>query len=147
MPRQNVSAFGSFEGWSRLVREAIVWLGLPDPCATRTKLAEQSDTTADALGQLIAAWKSYDFTNAGIVISEMLNRLYAKEYPPRDDASNAMRAALENMVGSPPGKVPSPRQVGNKLKSFRRRVISGVFLDSNPNEYNRSGAVWRVHNA
>jgi hypothetical protein len=147
MPRQNVSAFGSFEGWSRLVREAIVWLGLPDPCATRTKLAEQSDTTADALAQLIAAWKAYDFANAGLVISETLNRLYPKEYQPRDEESSAMRAALENMVGSPPGKVPSPRQVGNKLKSFRRRVIAGVFLDSNPNEYNRSGAVWRVHNA
>jgi len=29
--------------------------GLPDPCATRVKLAELSDTTADSLGQLMAA--------------------------------------------------------------------------------------------
>jgi hypothetical protein len=147
MPRQAVSAFGSFEGWSRLVREAIVWLGLPDPCATRAKLAEQSDTTADALGQLIAAWKAYDFTGAGIIVSDLLNRLYPKEYQPRDEESCAMRAALENVVGSPPGKVPSARQVGNKLRSFRRRVNGGAYLDTNPTEYNRSGAVWRIHHA
>ena len=40
--------FGSFEGWSHLVREAIVWAGQPDPCSTRAKLAESSDTTTDS---------------------------------------------------------------------------------------------------
>src|SRR5262249_44347557 len=40
MPPQNLTPFGSFEGWSRLVREAIVWVGQPDPCQTRVKLAE-----------------------------------------------------------------------------------------------------------
>lgn len=146
-PRQDVSAFGSFEGWSRLVREAIVWVGLPDPCATRAKLAEQSDTTADALGQLIAAWPEIDPHSLGIVISELLNRLYAKEMAPRDEAACSMRAALENLVGCPPGRTPGVRQVGNKLKQFRRRVFKGCFIDTSPDEYNRNGAVWRLHRA
>ena len=55
----------------------------------------------------------------------MLNRLYAKEFTPRDEASVAMRAALENLVGCPPGKAPAPRQVGAKFKHFRRRVVGG----------------------
>ncbi len=147
MPRQDVSAFGSFEGWSRVVREAVVWLGQPDPCATRAKLAEQSDTTTDALGQLMAAWREIDPLDSGIVVSELLTRLYAKEFPPRDDASNAMRAALENMIGSPPGRPPGNRQVGAKLKHYRRRNVGGAYLDTDPNAPRRNGAVWRLHHA
>ena len=29
---------GSYEGWSNLVREAVVWCGLPDPGETRQEL-------------------------------------------------------------------------------------------------------------
>src|SRR5690606_19808400 len=116
-----------------------------DPCETRTKLAEQSDTTADALSQLIDAWKEIDPHELGIVVSELLGRLYAKEMPPRDDASNAMRAALETLVGCPPGRAPSPRQVGTKFRSFRRRPIGGHFIDFDPNGPRRNGVVWRLH--
>jgi hypothetical protein len=129
------------------VRQAVVWVGLPDPCLTPVKLAEQSDTTTDALGQLIAAWREYDPHDGGIVVAEVLGRLYAREYAPSDEASQAMRAALENLVGSPPGRAPSPRQVGAKLKHYRRRNIGGMYLDTNPNEPRRSGAVWRLHHA
>jgi hypothetical protein len=144
-PTHNLTPFGSFEGWSRLVREAVVWVGLPDPCRTRMRLAESSDTTTDVIGQLIRTWQVYDKAGNGIVISDLLALLYRREFQPNDEASIAMRAALENLVGCPPGKAPSPRQVGNKLKYFRRRVVRGSYLDTNPNESNRNGAVWRLH--
>ena len=143
-PTHNLAPFGSFEGWSRLVREAVVWVGLPDPCRTRTRLVELADTTVGGLAQLIRAWSGYDASNNGLVVSDMLAQLYRKDFQPTDPASVAMRAALENLVGCPPGKTPAPRQVGNKIKSFRRRVVEGRFLDSNPNEYHRNGAVWRL---
>jgi hypothetical protein len=147
-PSQGLSPFGSFEGWSHLVREAVVWAGLVDPCLTRIKLSDSSDTTTDSLAQLMAAWQGYDSSVTGVVVSEMLNHLYPAQplYAPRDDAANAMRAALENMVGCPPGKTPTPRQVGNKLRHFRRRVWQGQYLDFNPNECNRAGSVWRKCN-
>lgn len=147
MPQQCMPAFGSFEGWSRLIRQAVVWLGLPDPCATRVKLSEQSDSTTDALARLIAAWQEVDAEQNGLVVSQLLSRLYAKEDPPRDPSAVAMRAAMENLVGCPSGRAPTPRQVGNKLKAYRRRVLNGAFLDSDPAEYNRHGAVWRLHHA
>jgi hypothetical protein len=145
-PNQGLLPFGSFEGWSGLVRQAVVWVGLPDPCLTRLKLSESSDTTADAIGQLLMAWKEYDPFGTGVVVSEMLNRLYPAQpqFAPRDETANAMRAALENMVGCPPGKTPTPRQVGNKLRHFRRRVWQGQYLDFNANEYSRGGSVWRL---
>jgi len=139
-PDDSLPPFGSFEGWSSVVRQAVVWAGLPDPCATRTRLAESSDTTADTLSQFIAAWRDYvppgtpgnpGSPGTGFVISDLLHRLYPSqhEFQPRDAAAVAMRAALENLVGCPPGRTPTPRQVGNKMRLFRRRVVDGVYLD------------------
>lgn len=144
---KHLKPFGSFEGWSSVVREAVVWVGLPDPCLTRTKLAESADSTGDALSQFIAAWEWYDTSGEGLVLSEVLNRLYPsqREHAPYDDASNAMRSALENLVNCPPGKPPTPRQVGNKLRRFRRRVVDGRYLDASTGEYSRHGAVWKLY--
>jgi hypothetical protein len=144
-PKQNLTPFGSFEGWSGLVREALVWLGMPDPCATRVKLVESSDTTADTLTQLIEGFEAIDPFNNGLVISELLNRLYPTDhqFAPRGEAEVRMRAALETLVNCPAGKPPTNRQVGNRLKSFRRRVSDGRMLDFDDGKTNR-GKVWRV---
>lgn len=131
-------------GWSSIVREAVVWANLPDPCRTRTRLVEFSDTTSDAIGQLIRAWRAYDPGDSGLVASDLLATLYRREFQPSDEASVALRAAIENFVGCPTGKVPSARQLGNKLRAARRRVIAGCMLDTNPQEQHRNGAVWRV---
>lgn len=146
-PPQNLSSFGSFEGWSSMVRQAVVWAGLADPCRTRTRLVEFADTSADAIGQLIGAWRAYDRGGRGLVVSDLLATIYRRDFMPGDEASVAMRAAIENFVGCPPGKVPNARQVGNKLRAARRRVIEGFMLDTNPHEQHRNGAVWRVHAA
>lgn len=58
--RVDVRPFGSFEEWSRLVREPLVWLGLPDPVDSlrvleasdpeRTQLASMLQAVRDAYG-------------------------------------------------------------------------------------------------
>jgi hypothetical protein len=143
-PDQHLTPYGSFEGWSGLVRSAVVWCGLPDPCKTRERLAEISDTTADVLGQLIAAIAQYDPHDLGFTVSEVVARLYQKDYPPLNDDAVAMRAALEALAGSPPGKAPSPRTIGNRLRGFRRRVVKGSYLDIDQSRQNSAGAVWRL---
>ena len=112
----------------------------------RALTSTRSDTTADALAQLIAAWKQYDPSNSGVASSDMLSRLYPVQlhHTPQDSIDNAMRSALENMVGCPPGKTPTPRQVGNKLRQFRRRVQGAVFLDVDDSRGRRDGAVWKL---
>jgi hypothetical protein len=69
--------YGSFEGWSALVRQAVVWIGMPDPCLTRVKLMESADVTSGNLSQLVEAWGEYArcfHGNGGLRVSEMLNR-------------------------------------------------------------------------
>jgi primase-polymerase (primpol)-like protein len=44
-PKQEIRHLGSFEAWSDLVRSALVWCGLPDPCSTREEFVTEDDNT------------------------------------------------------------------------------------------------------
>ncbi len=144
-PIHSLHPFGSFEGWSSLVREAVVWVGLPDPCKTCDRLAESADTTKDLLQQLLSAWQAYDPAANGLVMAELLRSLYpeTRDQAPTDQASQDMRAAFEQLVGCRAGKIPMPRQVGNRLRAFRRRVVAGMYLDVDQSR-GEQGKVWRV---
>jgi hypothetical protein len=146
-PDQKLTPYGSYENWSALVRSAVVWAGLPDPCATRARLIEVADTIADSLAQLIDAINQYDPHHLGFTVAEIVSRLYPREYPPQDSPAIAMRTALESLAGSPPGKPPSSRTLGNRLRSFRRRVVGGAYLDIDSERKNSAGATWRLYDA
>jgi hypothetical protein len=138
-PDQRLTPFGSFEGWSKLVRSSIVWAGLPDPCETRAALAVSSDSTTDILADLIAAFQLYDPGRRGVIIAETLDTLYRPEYQPSDPASLAMRNAIESLCGTRVGSHPSAKSVGYRLRGYRRRVSGDLFLDA---ERKKSGMCW-----
>jgi hypothetical protein len=148
-PSQSLPPMGSFEGWSGLVRQAVVWAGMDDPCASRASMCEASDAVADSLRMLIDAWKSYAPPPQQIVVTNLLADLYPtqREHAPQTLAAIAMRGALETLTGTPPGRAPDARRVGNRLKSFRRRVVDGLCIDLAPAERNRAGATWRLFTA
>lgn len=125
-PRMDLPAWGSFDAWSALVREAVVWCGLPDPGKTREELAKRSDVIAGILQVLINQWQSIDADGAGLTSSELLKRL--REGRPEHEA--IIEAICELCrVGE---KLPSPRCLGNRLKKVCGRVINGMALDSDP---------------
>lgn len=145
-PPHRFKPMGSFEGWSDIVRGALVWAGLPDPCEGTRMLAERADSMRDVLSQVLDAIEAYDPHRNGLVVTEVLQTLYAPEpQRPQDAASVTLRAALEAMVGCPPGRTPTARQVGNHLKAFRKRVVASRYLDTDRSERRSGGAVWRVH--
>jgi hypothetical protein len=55
-PARGLPAWGSFEGWSAVVRECLVWVGLPDPHETRVDLLRLSDTAGSAFDALVRCW-------------------------------------------------------------------------------------------
>ena len=101
----------------------------------------------EEIQQLIEAWQNYDPNGSGIVFSEMVRRFRSAEWDelPDDHPARAMQSAIESFVGILPGKELSARIVGNRMKAIRRRVIAGKFVDSDPKERARGGAVWRLH--
>jgi hypothetical protein len=59
-PKRDLPTWGSFEGWSDVIRQCVVWAGLPDPYDTRKQLLAQSDPMAGVFRALVLNWKYLD---------------------------------------------------------------------------------------
>src|SRR5207253_2424876 len=75
-PAQDLPAWGSFEGWSALVRYAVVWIGLPDPGETRLLLQAQADVAAESMAVILTCWERLDPDRRGLTAAEVIHRLY-----------------------------------------------------------------------
>lgn len=136
-PKQHLPAWGSFEGWSDLIRQSLVWCGLPDPGATRAELVERSDCEATAYRDLIAGWDELDPDCFGLTSAEILDRLALQP-----NRYHRIRDAVAELCPSPTGRLPSSRSLGNKLRHFRGRVVGGSYIDSRLTR--RNIAAWVV---
>jgi hypothetical protein len=123
-PDQDLKPWGSFESWSRLVRNAVVWCGLPDPGETRQVIQEQADETALGLRLLIAALELVDSDRNGLTAGEIVGAAYDQNSPHPKETVSMLVAALEALIGKSDG-----RRLGYRLRGLRRRVVDGKFLD------------------
>lgn len=136
-PKQGLRPWGSFEAWSSLIREAVVWLGLPDPGETRQQLAAQSDVQSLALRELYVGWSEIDPQCEGLTGNELRKRLESD--PVRFDQ---VRGAVMELCASTGGKTPSVQVIGSRFRELRGRPCGGKVLES---QQNRNGTqVWRV---
>jgi hypothetical protein len=135
-PDMGLTPWGSFEAWSGLVRQAVVWTGQADPGSTRTELVSQSDREAVALRQLIAGWEELDQSHAGMTVGEVLHQLADN---PHD--YDALRFALTELAPPRDGRTINARSVGMRLHHLRRRVVGGKYLDQRSH---KNTAVWFV---
>ncbi|MCX7428817.1 MAG: hypothetical protein NTW96_24725, partial [Planctomycetia bacterium] len=128
-PDMKLRPWGSYEGWSDLIRQAVVWVGMVDPGASRRELASVADREAVALRQLLENWHELDPYGHGITLSQVIREL--TEHPTEYDG---IRTALLELAPPRDGKTLNPRSVGMKLHHLRRRVVGGRFLDNNPHQ-------------
>ncbi len=72
-------AMGGFEEWSRLVREAVIWLGLGDPLGSIKSLREDDESGAQDVNVLAALWPRFKggawFTVSQVGANEHTKRL------------------------------------------------------------------------
>jgi hypothetical protein len=123
-PDHELKPWGSFESWSRLVRNAVVWCGLPDPGVTRQAVQEQADETGRGLRQLLAALELMDQDRHGLTAAEIVGRAYGDDARDPPDVREMLVAAVEALVSKPDG-----RKLGYRLRHLRKRVVDGRFLD------------------
>lgn len=146
-PKADLPPYGSFEGWSDLVRHALVWAGLPDPCLTRQHLTASSMDSIDALRQLHEAWERFDPQKRGWRVTELLAAVYPSGCTPEPlpDEALAMRTALEAFAGIENGKTPGAPALGRRLAAARSRVVDGRYLAPDPNAPKRLAMLWRLY--
>ncbi len=141
-PDQGLEPWGSFEGWSDLIRGTVVWAGLPDPALTRDSLESTADAETIALERLLDGLAE--------VLAPLGGRATARRILQELEASPAihekLRAAIEDVFFRlRAGELPTPAQLGRKLRSLRGRILGGLRLQQGPKS--RQGAVWSVEQA
>lgn len=144
-PREGIPVWGSFEQWSQLIPAAIAWAGGHDPMATRREIQETADVVRPALAAFLeglARMQELYRAPGGMTVSKMLEILYPDPRPPgpEPDWQAAMREALETLCPGRGGRPPTARTVGNRLRSYRGRVIGERMIEA---AQDRKGiAVW-----
>jgi hypothetical protein len=123
-PSQGLLPWGSFEGWSDLVRSAVVWAGLADPGLAREELRLHSNSEMAGLQSLLERWPEVDPEGTGVTAAAALEELDKEK-----DQYKELRAAILELCPAAHGKLPGVRSLGNKLRAMRGRVISGKYLD------------------
>jgi hypothetical protein len=125
-PQADLPAFGSYESWSRLVRQAVFWVMGADPWATREKI-RATDPVLNTLAALLEGWAELPGGRCGVTVAEALRFL---NDPNRQDDFATLRGAL--MEWSHNDRLPGAGTVGHKLRSFKRRVVEGRMMDAEP---------------
>jgi putative DNA primase/helicase len=131
-----VKPFGSFEDWSRVVRHAVISLGLPDPVATQSAIKEL-DEQALAERRFVWAFAEWGPTWEGTA-EELIRRVYD------DNDAAEMRAALAGILGDKDfvDNQPKPTAFGYRLRSIKDRRFGDWALVSMGQS--KSGVRWGV---
>ena len=157
-PSMGLPPWGSFEGWSRAIRDPLVWCDLADPGDTREELAEAADTELAALGGLIEGWAEVAAALGGergaCPIAVALQALDADDRdrqvagyrtdPPR---FNRFRTALSELIPDLPGKLPSAGRVGCLFRQHREKPYQGRRLVSRRSHGETAWAVQAIAEA
>jgi hypothetical protein len=122
-PTTGLKPWGSYEGWSAVVREAVVFAGLPDPGETRIALQTAADRDAGAMATILSCLAQLDPDRRGVTAAEVVDKLKNPPAPAPDWYAD-LRAALEELCGGL-----DTRRIGGRFRAFARRVFAGRFLD------------------
>jgi hypothetical protein len=114
----DVAPFGSFDSWSRRVREPLVWLGRKDPCETVVKVREEDPKRA-ALIAVLMQWRVAIGSNSKHPVREIIN--LAAGYP---DFLTALLTVASNKSAT----VVSNDRLGRWLARNERKIAAGLSL-------------------
>jgi hypothetical protein len=130
--------YGSFEAWSRLVREPLVWLGMADPCASRERL-EALDPERELLGTLMDAWARC-FGDKPKTIKEVITEADTSTRPEGRD----LKEAVANAVVERSGRATPGQNLGFYLASKVDRVHRGRRFKRLAPDKHANAARWKL---
>jgi hypothetical protein len=125
-PKQGIENWGSFEGWSELVRGAIVWSGLADPGLTRAEVRDSADSDSESLLHFMRALKDVDPNGQGLKTLDILETANDRGVCSAT-YTKPLRAAIEGLCGCCISKVDTTK-LGVRLRRFKRRVVKQMSL-------------------
>lgn len=140
-PDAGLKPWGSFEGWSELVRGTLVFAGLPDPAKARQDMVMTGDSEASAIRILVTNWRLLDGNGTGVSASRILETV---AHPDGVEELLALKEALMEIAPPVGGKPTSPKSLGRKLTHLKGRVVAGFAIDCRPGNM---GQIWFLREA
>ncbi|MHB8973590.1 MAG: primase-helicase zinc-binding domain-containing protein [Pirellulaceae bacterium] len=119
-PSQKLTTWGSYEAWSNLIRNAIAWVGLPDPWGTRS-IVREADRSVEVLGLIHDGITEADQDGDGVTSGQIVRLVSAPVEAGKADTHPLLRAAITEICGT---KIDG-RKVGNQLRQYIGRVKAG----------------------
>lgn len=130
-PKSDCKALSSYEDWSDLCRQPLLWLELPDPTEA-VFAAMNDDPDRETLGRLLQAWHA-TFGSAPKMIRDAVNKA--------DEAFNDELKEVICDIAAEKGVV-NRRILGRWVKRNASRIVNGMrFVRASGN---RSAEAWRV---
>lgn len=126
-PDQNLSPWGTFEEWSDLVRNTIVWCGLNDPGETREEIRDSVDEDANTLRQILNALELIDPLRKGLRVSQMRDKCNSQHSTTNSVYAPIIREAIEVLCECDITRINSAL-LGSRLRRFKGRFINGRCL-------------------
>ena len=145
-PKQQAAALGGFEGWSRMVRDPLLWLGEADACATMRK-ARDNDPVRAVILPLMEQWAEligvgeHDTMTAGAVV-ERANERDAPSFGSDEWRHPDFRAALLAVAAGNSGNL-DQNKLGYWLRAHKDRIVGGRRFVSAGQDRNKV-ALWRL---
>jgi Bifunctional DNA primase/polymerase, N-terminal len=140
-PAKRLKPWGSFEEWSDLVRQAIVWAGMEDPCIGRTDLEADSDPEYERLATLLGAWvrcypkkekqeQEKEEKEKGKTLAQVVGDIQTRQsvVPHPVNEWNELHAVLGDLDRRFDGKRLDTRAIGEVFRRFQGRTIDGKRL-------------------
>jgi hypothetical protein len=121
---EKIAPLGSFEGWSELVRAALIWLGEADPCTTMEKIRAHNPELA-ALRSVVNQWH-HTFGQDRLTVKQLIERS-SEQVDDHMGSSRFVHAELREallIVAGNRGGIDS-RRLGEYLKASQDRIVDG----------------------
>jgi hypothetical protein len=134
--RTTLAPWGTYEGWSEIVRQTLVHYGLPDPAETRAALeiADEEHSTLRGLLTGLRALHRERFSPADVI-----HIVYEPQTLTEMSQYEELRGVLDAGCVQR-GTTPTPQSVGKMFARYRDRVVDGLRL----RKIDRSGSYWTV---
>ena len=143
-PKQKIKQYGRFEGWSDLIRSALIWVGLTDPCISRKEI-ENADPERNALGNvlegLFAVFGRELFSTSNVISKVQDPRLEGTD----KENADTLREALAEFCRDSRGNFnANSGALGKRFAACRQRIERGLRLDQAGTSH--QAIMWQISN-
>jgi hypothetical protein len=136
---QQIPPFGRFEVWSHLIRSALVWLDLADPCQTRERIT-LNDPDRGSAETLLRCWHTV-FRNGAVTVNQIAQTVTVDGL---GENEQALHEALLAVAGahSNPNRLDT-RRLARWCSQNLDRIVGGLRLTRTETRKNNA-TMWKV---